>query len=159
MDFLQEVYLKNNELDDIYIGKFNQEPLMYKKNKMELLVEIGEMANETKCFKYWSNKEANRELVLEEYADCIIMTLCLFNYHHLSLDNTSFKKMDDAIDTIAYIYKLASEFYFNDDSNLLKEILFNLVNLACLLNITNEEIISSSLAKINKNILRLRGED
>lgn len=37
---------------------------------LALLVEIGELANETRCFKYWSNKPASeREVILEEYVD------------------------------------------------------------------------------------------
>ena len=109
MIFLEEVYEKNKKLDDIFISKFESiDKEMYKKNKIELLVEIGELANETKCFKYWTKKEANRELVKEEYADCIIMTLCLYNYKDLELEDVSFNKMDDINDLFAYLYKLSS---------------------------------------------------
>ena len=41
-----------------------------KRKMLALLVEIGELANETRCFKYWSNKPASeREVILEEYVD------------------------------------------------------------------------------------------
>ena len=88
MKFLSEVYKKNNELDDIFISKYSSDKEMFKKNKIELLVEIGELANETKCFKYWSKKEPVRELVLEEsdYRDKI----------HLS--SSGQRKMADAIE-------------------------------------------------------------
>lgn len=37
---------------------------------LSLLVELGELANETRCFKYWSNKgPSTRERILDEYAD------------------------------------------------------------------------------------------
>jgi dimeric dUTPase (all-alpha-NTP-PPase superfamily) len=37
---------------------------------LALLVEIGELANETRCFKYWSNKGASpQDVILEEYVD------------------------------------------------------------------------------------------
>lgn len=37
---------------------------------LALLVEIGELANETRCFKFWSNKTpSNRGVILEEYVD------------------------------------------------------------------------------------------
>ena len=149
MKFLEEVYIKNKELDKIFIDKYEHiDKDMYKKNKIELLVEIGEFANETKCFKYWTNKKPNNELVLFEYADCIIMTLCLFNYLNLELEDIEFNKIDDACDNFAYLYKLSSEFYFTDNQELLKEILFNLINLGELLNISHEEIVSSTLKKI-----------
>lgn len=37
---------------------------------LALYVEIGELANETRCFKYWSLKPpASRNIILEEYVD------------------------------------------------------------------------------------------
>lgn len=40
---------------------------------LELSVEVGELANEIKCFKYWSKKrkKVTRQKVLTEYADVI----------------------------------------------------------------------------------------
>ena len=159
MKFLEEVYIKNKELDKIFISKYEHiDKDMFKKNKIELLVEIAEFANETKCFKYWTNKKPNKELVLFEYADCIIMTLCLFNYLNLELEDIEFNKIDDACDNFAYLYKLSSEFYFTDNQELLKEILFNLINLGELLNISHEEIVSSTLKKIELDTKRMLGE-
>ena len=124
MKFLKEVYERNKILDQIFIDKFEKiDKDMYKKNKLELLVEIGELANESKCFKYWSKKEVNRELMLLEFADCIIMTLCLFNYNNLELLDKEYKVLDDTNDQIAYLYQLSSEFYFSDNTELLYEIL------------------------------------
>ena len=159
MKFLEEVYKNNNKLDDIFIEQFSKKDKdMYKKNKLELLVEIGEFANETKCFKYWTTKSPNKELVLFEYADCIIMTLCLYNYLNLELEDIEFNKIEDPCDNFAYLYKLCSEFYFNDNKEILKEILFNLINLGELLNITHEEIVSNTLEKIELDTKRMLGE-
>ncbi len=159
MKFLSEVYIKNKELDKIFIDKYEHiDKDMYKKNKIELLVEIGELANETKCFKYWTTKSPNKELVLFEYADCIIMTLCLYNYLNLELEDIEFNKIEDPCDNFAYLYKLCSEFYFNDNKEILKKILFNLINLGELLNITHEEIVSNTLKKIELDTKRMLGE-
>ena len=159
MKFLSEVYIKNKEVDKIFIDKYEHiDKDMYKKNKLELLVEIGEFANETKCFKYWTTKSPNKELVLFEYADCIIMTLCLYNYLNLELEDIEFNKIEDPCDNFAYLYKLCSEFYFNDNKEILKKILFNLINLGELLNITHEEIVSNTLEKIELDTKRMLGE-
>ena len=77
----QKIYDENKKLDAMFIEKFNHKDLI-RKNKLELLVEIGEFANETKCFKYWSKKNPQKDLMGEEYADCIIMTLCFFSLYH-----------------------------------------------------------------------------
>lgn len=45
---------------------------------LALLVELGELANETRCFKFWSTQAANdREKILEEYVDGIHFILSL----------------------------------------------------------------------------------
>lgn len=39
---------------------------------LALITEIGECANETRCFKYWSKKKpSNREVILEEFVDIL----------------------------------------------------------------------------------------
>ena len=159
MKFLSEVYKKNKILDDIFINKFaNIDKDMFRKNKIELLVEIGELANETKCFKYWTKKEPNRDLVKEEYADCIIMTLCLYNYYGMELNDTKYEKMNDINDLFAKLYQLASSIYFTDNQENLQKVLFYLINLAELLNIKKEEIVEVSLKKIELDTKRMLGE-
>ncbi len=45
---------------------------------LALLVEIGELANETRSFKFWSKKGASaKEVILEEYVDGIHFILSL----------------------------------------------------------------------------------
>ncbi|KAB3531157.1 dUTP diphosphatase [Alkaliphilus serpentinus] len=39
---------------------------------LALQVELGELANETRCFKYWSRKKPSpKQTILEEYVDCL----------------------------------------------------------------------------------------
>ncbi|OQP13166.1 dUTP diphosphatase [Geobacillus thermoleovorans] len=50
------------------------------KKILALLVEIGELANETRCFKFWSNKgPSSRETILEEAADVLHFLLSIGN--------------------------------------------------------------------------------
>ena len=76
----------NKELDEMFNDTF-PDTEMVKKNKLELLVEIGELANETRFFKYWSNKPMDMELVKGEYADCIIITFYFFNIMNPTIIN------------------------------------------------------------------------
>lgn len=49
-----------------------------KRRILAFAVELGELANETRCFKYWSLKEpSSKELTLEEYGDGIHFLLSL----------------------------------------------------------------------------------
>ena len=45
---------------------------------LALLVEVGELANETRCFKFWSSKApSEKAVILEEYVDGIHFLLSL----------------------------------------------------------------------------------
>ncbi|MEW9500631.1 dUTP diphosphatase [Jeotgalibacillus marinus] len=57
--------------------KLGEESLVAKKI-VALLVEVGELANETRCFKFWSDKgPSERSVILEEYVDGIHFLLSL----------------------------------------------------------------------------------
>ena len=150
-NIFNDVYEANKELDKMFDNEFKDSE-MIKKNKLELLVEIGELANETRYFKYWSNKEINLDLVKEEYADCLIMTLYFFNILNINLDE-DFVEIEeyDKVDIFARLYKLASEFYYDNNKELIKEVFVTLINLGYLIGFTNEDIIKASLSKINKS--------
>lgn len=47
---------------------------------LALLVELGEFANEVRCFKFWSNKSSSKKnIILEEYVDGIhfLTSMCI----------------------------------------------------------------------------------
>ena len=155
MDIFNEVYKKNKILDKLFIDKCYDKD-MVKKNKLELLVEIGELANETKCFKYWSVKRPSPELVGLELADCIIMCLCFMSYLNMSLDS-DFDNiiLDDKVDIFFNLYRLTIKFIDTEDKNTLKEIFSNLIHLGHLLEFNNDEIINLCLKKIDNDTKRL----
>ena len=149
-----EVYQKNKELDQVFDDLYDASNYdIIRKNKLELLVELGELANETKCFKYWSNKPVNYENLKEEYADCLIMVLCFFNMYDIKLDedfpNTKIRY--DLVDLIGYLYKLCSDFYHEDNRDLIKKIFVNFIELGHLLSLSDDDIIKVCLLKIKRN--------
>lgn len=55
-----------------------QEEWLFEEKILALKVEIGELANETRCFKFWSKKDSSpREVQLEEYVDGLHFFLSL----------------------------------------------------------------------------------
>ena len=94
-----DYYNRNKQLDDIYLERYSKTVNdYYEKNCLGLVVELCELANESKCFKYWSIKESNKSLVLEEYADCLSMLLCIFNYHNVNdLELLNISLSDDLV--------------------------------------------------------------
>ncbi|GAE45933.1 dimeric dUTPase [Mesobacillus boroniphilus JCM 21738] len=51
---------------------------LFDRKVLALLVEIGELANETRCFKFWSMKPSSeRDIILEEFVDGVHFILSL----------------------------------------------------------------------------------
>ncbi len=146
-----DVLNANKELDEMFNNTFPDDE-MVKKNKLELLVEIGELANETRYFKYWSNKPMDMELVKGEYADCIIIAFYFFNIMNINLDE-EFRKISnyDNVDIFGRLYKLASDFYYQDDKEIIKEFFVTVIELGYMIGFNNEIIINACITKINKN--------
>jgi dimeric dUTPase (all-alpha-NTP-PPase superfamily) len=74
-----KLYTMQKELD-LHIENTHQlqEDKLVDKKILALLVEIGELANETRCFKFWSLKPpAPKEKILEEFVDGIHFILSL----------------------------------------------------------------------------------
>lgn len=65
---------------DTYIVKNNQlsDKELFEERLLALLVELGELANETRCFKFWSHQDKSpKEDILEEYVDGLHFILSL----------------------------------------------------------------------------------
>ena len=57
-----EYYQRNKQLDKMYEEKYcSIDDKCYENNCLELIVEICELCNESKCFKYWSNNQRERD--------------------------------------------------------------------------------------------------
>lgn len=78
---ITSIYKETKYLDELFSLQYNiKSPEIIQKYKLELLVEFGELANETRCFKFWSTKQSgNKEKILEEYIDCLFMILYFCN--------------------------------------------------------------------------------
>lgn len=69
---------------------------LFEERFLALLVELGELANETRCFKFWSTKsQSDNAIVLEEYVDNIHFLLSIGNhkgYEFSQIDTTNAKE-------------------------------------------------------------------
>ena len=94
------------------------------KNKLlAFIVELGELANETRCFKYWSQKKpSSKKIIAEEYADGLHFLLSI----GLSLDiipkkiiiSNNLKKLhkNDLVKKFMQLINLSTH-YFQDLNN------------------------------------------
>ena len=110
---LEDIYKETRFLDTLFLQQYNiLNPDFIQKNCLELLVEIGELANETRCFKYWSTKKASeKSIILEEWIDCLFMILYFCNILNVSLDEV-FPEFEsqNIIEIFLDLYRDAVEF-------------------------------------------------
>lgn len=160
MKEFQIVYDKNKELDAMFAKEYGNSEDIINKNKLELIVELGELANESRCFKYWSVKKPIKDKVLEEYADCMLMVLYFFNILEVSLEEMfpKPKKANDILEEFTYVFNLSSRTRDEYNKDIIKEIFVNLLELGYLLGFTNQDIISGCLKKIEINKKRFEIE-
>lgn len=82
---LQELFAMQAELDRFIQSNQHITEDVFRKKGLALFVELAELANETRCFKFWSTKEASeRSVILEEYVDSIHFLLSLGIEKHLN---------------------------------------------------------------------------
>ncbi|MCG7346060.1 dUTP diphosphatase [Sporosarcina sp. ACRSL] len=75
---LTTLFTMQRELDAYIEKKQSVNKDVFKEKGLALLVELAELANETRCFKFWSTKgPSEREVILEEYVDSIHFLLSL----------------------------------------------------------------------------------
>lgn len=139
----ENYYQKNKKLDEEFNSKYQEnEPEFYEKNCIELLIEIGEFINETKCFKYWSIKSPNKEKMLEELADCLNMIFYFYGLLNLDItDFTNTKIEKNRLKQINHIYNLSTNLFNNLNEQDIKNIFVNLLDFAYSLDIQEEELL------------------
>lgn len=102
MDF-NKLFRLQKDLDTQIIEEHNlKDEVLFSQKSLALQVEVGKLADETRCFKYWSNKSpAKREIILEEYIDCL----------HFILSIGVDKSFDDIIPSLAkFNYNITEQF-------------------------------------------------
>lgn len=79
MEFKQ-LFEMQRELDRFIEETQNVQKDVFEEKGLALLVELSELANETRCFKFWSTKgPSERSIILEEFVDSIHFMLSLGN--------------------------------------------------------------------------------
>jgi dimeric dUTPase (all-alpha-NTP-PPase superfamily) len=157
-----DIYNRNKKLDDIFINKYiNTENKYYEKNCLELIVELCELANESKCFKYWTIKKPDMNLVLEEFADCLLMVLYMFNTY--DIDSVSTIDVDMSLNILEefnVLIRMCTNLMSRDNINemFLKEIFTRLIHIGSLLELNDNDIVEACYKKIIKNEERLNSD-
>lgn len=158
---LEKLFESQRELDQEIAKKHNiNYDDLWNELLLAFVVEVGECANETRCFKFWSLKDpSEKSVILEEYADGIHFLLSIglhygFDQPAELLERTLSTLQIDLTEIFLDIYRMAGilkeerlAVYYND----LFEYYFALGHA---LSFSNEEIIGAYYAKHEVNYRR-----
>ncbi len=153
-DFTQEA-IEQKKLDE-YIKSNNgdlSEQMYWEDRIIALQVEVAELINEIRFFKFWSKKpQSEKEVILEEFADCLHFALSLGN--SLEIDDFIFA-MGDMKRPIRLIYfdinQKLLDLIRDKNVRLLKSIMFNLFEIAWFMGYSEEDVKTAYTQKRIKN--------
>ena len=151
---LEELYSLQASLDkeiaDIHHVSYES---THEKRLLALIVEIGELANETRCFKYWSNKGPSpKEIVMDEYADGLHFLLSLGIPLNAKKFEYELEKSDEELTLqIHHIYQGATALLDHYDLKHYEDVFQKYLNLALSIDMTPEDIIDSYKSKLAVN--------
>lgn len=157
---IKNIYKETKYIDDLFQKQYDmKDPKIIKKYKLELLVEFGELANETRCFKFWSNRQTGiKEKVLEEYIDCLFMILYFCNINDISLDEEfEESKNKNEIDTFFLLYEYGNSLIKRYKKETIKKLLVEILHLSELLGFTLEDLENETIRKSKVIQERLTG--
>ncbi|BAC14100.1 hypothetical conserved protein [Oceanobacillus iheyensis HTE831] len=130
---------------------------LFEKKILALLVELGELANETRCFKFWSKKPRNKQsVILEEYVDVIHFLMSVgINKGYDSFESTNDQHINRSeIDQFQIVYE-QTIMYKNEPIKAKYEELFSsCIDLGNILGFSEEDIQRAYLEKNEINYKR-----
>ena len=130
---------------------------LFDKKVLALLVEIGELANETRCFKFWSLKQpSERKVILEEFVDGVHFILSLGLT--CSLEQEAIIEESSAADSVTeqflLVYEAVHLFKLEKSAKAYQRMLHNYFALGHLLGFSAEEVEQAYVSKNEVNYER-----
>ncbi|MCG7335474.1 dUTP diphosphatase [Sporosarcina sp. ACRSM] len=154
---LTTLFSMQRELDAFIQQNRDKQTDVFLEKGLALLVELAELANETRCFKFWSQKGPSEEtVILEEYVDSIHFLLSLGIEKELdTLSDWPEGEVEGNLTqlflkTTAVIHRFLNELTME----AYQEIWIHYGAIAKKLGFTNEDIIKAYIAKNEENYER-----
>lgn len=159
---LEEIYIHTKNIDKIFEKRYDiRSKEIIHKYILELLVELSELANETRCFKFWSSKSSSsKHIVLEEYTDCLFMIMYFCNITNIEL-NEDFDdvKYDDIISCFIDLYRKTCILEEKLDKEIVKQLLVRILYLGDFLDFDINDLKKGTLIKEEKIQRRFEAKD
>ncbi|KKE79021.1 dUTP diphosphatase [Oceanobacillus caeni] len=140
----EELYSMQQSLDNHIESNHqlkNQD--LFQEKYLALLVELGELANETRCFKFWSNKSRNNnDIILEEYVDGLHFILSLGLEKGYRYTSRNLSELTRAAETEQFniVFESCINFYKNVSKETYEQLFMNFLLLGEVLGFSESDI-------------------
>lgn len=151
---LKELYELQAGLDEEIARNHNVNyESTHEKRLLALTVELGELANETRCFKFWSLKGPSpKEVVMDEFADGLHFLLSLGIPLKAKKTEYDLVKPDcDLVEQFHRVYKASLNLKENYNIEAYEDAMQKFLNLTMLIGMNAEDIINSYKLKLEVN--------
>ncbi|UTT44037.1 MULTISPECIES: dUTP diphosphatase [Exiguobacterium] len=144
---------RQRELDERIKEEHQLSGNQFDERLLALLVELGELANETRSFKFWSTKGPSpQDVILEEYVDGIHFLLSLglaLGYERDSFPTGS--SYLDATDAFLDVFRKVTNFGLSKTEPMYETLMAAYLELGYTLGINEELMVMAYMAKNEKN--------
>ncbi|MGD7044186.1 dUTP diphosphatase [Jeotgalibacillus proteolyticus] len=129
---------------------------LFDKKIVALFVEAGELANETRCFKFWSEKDSSdKDVILEEYVDGVHFLLSLGLEKGLRYEGSKREKpAAELTDQFKKLYGSIHSFAVDTDYQTYAQAWDVYLGIGRSLGFTEDEVMQAYVDKNEINILR-----
>lgn len=127
---------------------------------LALLVETGELANETRCFKYWSLQEpSENKVIFEEFSDVLHFSLSLGIDIGFNQEVIEYKASEESLNVLFHqLYHKINTFSLSNTTEDYENLLRTVFELSFVLGMSAEDIREMYLYKNEKNHQRQDNE-
>ncbi|TVP83604.1 MAG: dUTPase [Alkalicoccus sp.] len=159
---IEKLFHKQRQLDAYIEEKRNvtAEEVLEEK-LLAFIVETGELANEVRCFKFWSGKgPSDKAVILEEYVDGLHFLLSIGNTlserPEFDQSKKTIKEGTEKEKTAAFLVltSLTSALYKEKNRNAYQETFEAYISLAGLLGYTWDDVLEAYESKNKENYSR-----
>lgn len=129
---------------------------LFTKKILALLVELGELANETRCFKFWSSKASSeRSVILEEYVDGVHFILSLGIEKGFTIDGLYVEKAKNGqTEQFLDVFEKVLQFQKNPNQSNYNRLMISYLQLGELLGFSEDDVQQAYVEKNEVNFAR-----
>lgn len=149
-----KLFTLQHELDSRIMEEHRLTGDLLEERLLALQVEVGELANETRCFKYWSVKQpSERTEILEEYVDGIHFILSLGLTLGFQTHTPEARQHEDRriVEQFLAVFNCISQLYVARSIETYSALFSEYLVLGSVLGFTEEEIEAAYFEKNSVN--------